>query len=112
MAKAKYEDVTTRVWNERREHADDPNVLEGDWRDPDRVLHADGLTAYSNDLDYQESHSKSEPNWELGGELRNSDNHVVDTWQGEPIKVIKQAILEGRVLFGCLVARDLQRHGR
>jgi hypothetical protein len=110
MAKARHETIETIVWMDKRWHADDPAVAEGDWRDEDRALRCQGYTAYSNDLQYQESHSKSEPDWSLGGEIRDSSNRVVDTFKGEPIKVIKQAILEGRLLYGVLVARDLQRH--
>lgn len=107
---AKHRDVSVRIWDETRHHEDDPTVKENDWRDPDRALVCEGYTVYSNDLDYQESHSKSEPDWSLGGEIRDSRNRVIDTFKGEPIQVIKQAILEGRLLYGALVARDLQMH--
>lgn len=108
---AKYNDYSTRVWLETRRHEDDPTIREGDWRDEDRVLLLSHLTCYSNDLEYQESHSKSEPDWSMGVELRTDQNRTVATFHGEPPEVIKRAVLEGRILEGLIVARDYQMHG-
>ncbi len=108
---AKQHTIITTVYEEKRTSVDDPSIAPGDWRDPDKALECQEYTCYSNDLAFQESHSVSAPDWSLGGEIRDSKNQVVDKFGGEPIQVIKDAILEGRLLVGCLVARDFQRHG-
>lgn len=104
--------ISFPIWDER---VDGPNeerhIVEHDWRGKDYVIQLDGLTMYSNDLDYQESHSKSAPDWTLGCEARDANNHVVLTFGGEPCEPFRSALLEGRILYGVAVARDEQRHG-
>ena len=109
---ARNEMIETKVWLDRREHADDDSILEGDWRDPDLIQRLNHLTLYANDLDYQESHSKSAPDWSMGVQARDDNNRVVMEFKGEPPDIIKQAVLNGRILEGVIVARDYQRHGR
>jgi hypothetical protein len=103
--------VSFPVWDERVDGPDEERkIVEHDWRDRDYVVQLDGLTMYSNDLEYQENHASSEPRWELGCEARDSNNHVVLTFGGEPCEPFRAALLEGRVLFGVAGARDCQRH--
>jgi hypothetical protein len=107
------ETLSFDVWPER---VDGPNeergILEGDWRDPDRIQCLDHLTLYANDLDYQESHSKSAPDWSMGVEARDDQNRTVLTFGDDPPEIVKQCVLEGRILLGVLIGRDEQRHGR
>ena len=100
-------------WPERVDGPDrERNIVGGDWRDKDYLTRFDGLTLYANDLDYQESHSKSAPDWSQGVQARDSNNRVILEWKGEPSEDIKRALLEGRILYGAMIARDEQRHGR
>jgi hypothetical protein len=96
-----------KVWNQR---VDGPNeerqIAAEDWRDPDRVQHLDGIRVQSNDLDWQESHNKSEPDWSAGFYGMDQQGRKVDL-----LAIFKQACLEGRVLYGIAIARDEQRHG-
>lgn len=105
--------ITTDVWTTR---VDGPNeersILAGDWRDADRIQPLKGLTLYSNDLAFQESHSKAEPDWSLGCEARDDRNQVVMAFPGEPPQFIKECLLAGVLLYGVIVGRDQQRHGR
>ncbi|SRR6266849_5065686 len=100
--------VEFKVYSDR---VDGPNeereILEGDWRDPDRWLNLNGIRVQSNDLAFQESHTKVEPDWSLGFYGMDERGHQVDLMQ-----IFKQACLEGRVLAGIIVARDMQRHGK
>jgi hypothetical protein len=103
--------VSFPIWDERVDGPDEERkIVEHDWRDRDYVIQLDGLTMYSNDLEYQENHASSEPRWELGCEARDSNNHVVLTFGGEPCEPFRAALLEGRILYGVAVARDEQRH--
>ena len=105
--------LTFPTWDARVDGPDEErHIVEGDWRDKDYAVELHGLTMYSNDLSYQESHSKSAPDWTLGCEARDSNNRVVLTFGGEPCSPFKEALLEGRILYGCVIARDEQRHGR
>lgn len=105
--------LTFKVWDTR---VDGPNaergIMKDDWRDPDRVQLLQNLTLYSNDLEFQESHSKSAPDWSAGVEARDDRNRTVLSFPGEPPEIIKQAVLEGRILEGVIIARDFQRHGK
>ena len=104
--------VEVEYWENRVDGPYEPREIgAGDWRDADIVQDLDGLTMYSNDLAYQESHSKSAPDWSLGCEARDSNNRVVLTFGGEPPRPFKEALLEGRILYGIAIARDEQRHG-
>jgi|SRR6185369_5223807 len=104
--------IETEVWEER---VDGPyearEIVAGDWRDADYVVEMDGWTMVSNDLAFQESHSKSAPDWSLGCYAVDSNNRTVLTFSGEPCTPFKEALLEGRLLHGVMVARDHQRHG-
>lgn len=106
------ETVEIDIWPDRE---DGPNeerhIAAGDWRDGDYIEDLDGLTMYSNDLEYQENHASSEPRWELGCEARDANNHAVLIFGGEPCEPFRAALLEGRVLYGIAIARDEQRHG-
>lgn len=105
--------IEVALWPDRE---DGPNqergIVEGDWREGDIIQELDGLTMYSNDLNYQENHASSAPDWSLGCEARDSNNRVILTFGGEPPRPFKEALLYGRVLYGCAIARDQQRHGR
>lgn len=88
---------------------DERDVVEGDWRDPDIIEDLDGLTMYSNDTGYRPG-SGIAPDWSKGCEARDEHNHVVLTFGGEPCSPFKEALLQGRVLYGIAIARDEQRH--
>lgn len=104
--------IEVEYWKDRVDGPYEPReIVAGDWRDKDYLSQMDGLTMYSNDLDYQESHSKSAPDWSKGCEARDANNRVVLTFGGEPPYPYKEALLEGRLLFGSVIARDCQRHG-
>jgi hypothetical protein len=101
------------VWKERVDGPDAERfILAGDWRDPDRVIALNGLTLYSNDNTYQESHSKGEPDWSMGVQARDDQNRVILEFPGEPPAFIKECLLAGVLLEGILIGRDFQRHGR
>ncbi len=106
------ETLTFDYWPER---VDGPNeerhILAGDYRDRDYLTRFDGLTLYANDLSYQENHSKSAPDWSMGVQARDSNNRVILEWKGEPSEDIKRALLENRILYGAILARDEERHG-
>lgn len=104
---ARNETVPTLVWLDRREHTDDETILDGDWRDKDKTLRLHNIRVQSNDLDWQESHKSSTPDWSAGFYGVDEQGRQIDLLQ-----IFKDACLEGRVLEGIVVARDLQRHGR
>lgn len=99
--------IQTDYWPDRVDGPDkERQIAEGDWRDGDRILRLDGIRVQSNDLAWQESHSKSEPDWSLGFYGMDERGRQVDL-----LEIFKRACVEGRVLYGPIVARDEQRHG-
>src|SRR5881392_3286303 len=91
------------------DRVDGPNeerhIVAGDWRDPDRVQLLDGLRVQSSDRDWQENHSSSEPDWSAGFYGVDVAGRTVDL-----LAVFRDAVLNGLVLCGVVVARDESRH--
>jgi hypothetical protein len=113
---AKFEDVTTRIWTERREHADDPSVLEGDWRDPSRSVSIEGARMVSGDEHWRghEVGTAVDPDWSKGCWLEAPDHQQTKLieFSGHPGKIFADALLNGLVARGSIVFEDQQRHGR
>lgn len=82
------------------------NVPANDWRDGDEILILDGCEVYARD----ENSVRADVDWSKGWWLQRGDQQVGFESAGEPPAIFKQAFLEGRVLFGAIIARDLQRH--
>lgn len=97
------------------------NVAAGDWRDADLILPLGGAQLYPVDAEPR----GAEPDWSQGWSLRwgerdfievppdrpvNPNTRMYFRGTGEPPEILKRAYLEGRVLFGVIVARDLQQH--
>lgn len=91
-----------------------------DWRDPDRVLILDGARVRTEDEAFNR-HDRSaavEPRWDefdsfLQWNTAAGGHPAYETMSlgRNPHPIFKQALLEGRVLYGCIICRDPQQHG-
>lgn len=84
------------------------HIAAGDWRDPDEAFDFDGCRVGVHDPNVK---GASEPDWSKGWYLWRG-NEDQKLWEGmsRPPEFLVRAFLEGRVLYGVLVARDEQKH--
>ena len=107
-----------KVWNETV-RGTDPDAKERkinsqtDWRDPDRVLVLDGARVRSTHQAYESHSAAVEPDWsEYDTILQWNDNsHQPINLGRDPAPIFKEALLNGLVLYGVIIARDEQYHG-
>ncbi len=102
------------LWKTKRTSEDDESIRPGDYRDPDLYLVLDGAQVVPNDAAWR-GHEKGtavEPDWGQGWQIMGPgpNQPMLATGQGVPPSPLKECCLQGRVLFGCIIARDLQRH--
>src|SRR5258707_6481555 len=106
--------ITDVLWKTTRWTADDESIQPGDWRDPDKWLILDGSQVVPNDAAWRghELGTGVEPDWSQGWQIMGPGHTqpILARGQGVPPSPLKEACLEGRVLFGVIIARDLQRH--
>ncbi len=102
------------LWKSKRTSEDDPSIRPGDWRDEDAWLLLDGAQVVPNDAAWRghERGTAIEPDWSLGWSIMGPGptQPILAKGEGVPPDVLKRCCLEGRILFGCLIARDLQSH--
>jgi hypothetical protein len=114
--------VSLPIWEKRTDGPDKArSIAEGDYRDPDLILDLTGAQVYPVDAEPR----AAEPDWDQGWELRWGDRDFVNVapdrpinpntrmtfkGKGQPPEIVRRAYLEGRVLYGMIVARDEQRH--
>lgn len=109
--------LTYKIYDQTR--GTDPDAKERgirsdtDWRDADRVLILDGARVRSTDTAFEAHQKAVEPDWsEFDTILQWNDNsHQPVNLGREPAPIFKDALLNGLVLYGVLIARDEQRHG-
>lgn len=84
-----------------------------DWRNADIIFRLDGARVRSADGSFNSHTGAVEPDWsEYDTYLQWNDNSRQPINLGrDPAPVFKQALLEGRVLYGVIIARDEQFHG-
>jgi hypothetical protein len=106
-----------KVWDEKVD-SNHPDAAERkvrkqplDWRDPDHSLVLDGLRVYTRDSQYNQHQGAVEPRWEENDTyLMDSNGQVKVNLGRNPAPIFKQCLLEGRVLYGIIIARDEQSH--
>ena len=94
-------------------------IAERDWRDPDLTLVLDGARVYTRDVAFNshDPQSSVEPRWDendayLMWNSATADHRANETYNlgRNPPEIFKKAFLEGRVLYGVIIARDEQQH--
>jgi hypothetical protein len=90
----------------------DRNIRDGDWRNPDLVERfLPSFRMYCLDEGFLAHSGSSQPNWALGGELRdNNTNRVVMRFGGRPPDFFIKCFEEGLEVTGILIGVDPQRH--
>jgi hypothetical protein len=82
-----------------------------DWRDADEVFVFDGLRVRTEDKVFESRGGSVEPRWDEFDTFLMDDNGRVKMNLGRnPAPIFKDALLNGRVLYGCLISRDEQAH--
>jgi hypothetical protein len=114
-------EVKHRIWDAKVSGTDPDAAERGiksktDWRNPDIEVKLDGGRVEVRDEAFRAHRGASEPDWskgyyvwiDNGGQTKilfesSGDQHPPD-W-------VKTAKMEGRVLFGSIILRDMQNHG-
>lgn len=90
-----------------------------DWRDPDRFLVLDGARVQTDDAAFRshDRNSSVEPRWDefdshLIWNSGTADHAAYSTYNlgRNPPQIFKDALLNGLVLYGVIIARDEQMH--
>jgi len=108
--------VETAIWLTKRTSEDDPDILEGDWRDPSIWADLEGARMVSGDEHWRghEIGTGVEPDWSKGCWLEAPDRQQTKLieFRGHPGKLFADALLNGLVGRGVICFEDQQRHGR
>lgn len=85
---------------------------EGDWRDPDRILVLDGARVRTKDQAFESHSAAVEPDWSEHDTylMWNDNRHQPVNLGRDPAPIFKEALLNGLVLYGVVIARDEQFH--